>query len=90
MKTFEFVDMLALFHRLVLSENTGNAQEFAARLGISRASLYRMLNTIEDYDIEIKYSYQRNTYYYPHRDNVRINISITQLSDEELKREKKT
>lgn len=88
MKGFEFVDLLAHFHRLILSENTGNAQELAEKLGISRSSLYRILDTIEDYGIEIKYSYKRNTYYYPHRNHVRIKISIAQLTDEEMDKEK--
>ena len=88
MKAFEFVDLLSFFHGHVLRENTGNAEQFSAKLGISRASLYRIIDTLSDYGIEIEYSRERNTFRYLQRDNVRISISIAQLSEEEMKNEK--
>jgi len=88
MKAFEFVDLLAFFHSRMLSENTGNAERFAFKLGISRASLYRLIDDLQDYGIEIEYSRERNTYRYLQKDNVRISISIAQLSDDEMGKEK--
>lgn len=88
MKAFEFVDLLSFFHRRMLSENTGNAEQFASKLGISRASLYRLIDDLQDYGIEIEYSRERNTYRYLYRNNVRITILIAQLSDDEMKKEK--
>ncbi len=78
MKVFIYMDTILRFHRLVLSENTGNAECFATKLNISRASLYRMIEDIQSYGIDVNYSRERNTYYYRYRDRVCINISIMQ------------
>lgn len=82
MKVFEFIEKIAIFHRFVMRENTGNAEEFAQKLDISRSTLYNIIEELKCYNIDIKYCRTRCTYYYQYPDKVRINISIEQLNDD--------
>lgn len=85
MKVFLFCDLLSAFHEYVLRENTGNARVFAEKLNISRATLYNLIDDLKDYNIIVKYSRFRATFYYESPDNVEINISIKLIDNHELK-----
>lgn len=85
MKVFLLLDILSAFHGYVLRENTGNASAFAERLGISRATLYNLIDDLKDYNINVKYSRFRSTFYYENPDHVEINVSIKSVSQHELK-----
>lgn len=78
MKVFEFIDVVAMFHSYMKHGNTGNADAFAEKLGISRASLFNLINELKDYGIEIEYSREYQTYRYAEPDKVEINITIRQ------------
>lgn len=78
MKVFEFIEVVARFHQYVMRENTGNAEAFAKKLGISRASLYNLINELETYGIEIDYSRTKETYYYRFCEKVKIILLIQQ------------
>lgn len=78
MKVFEFVEVVARFHQYVMHGNTGDAATFAAKLGISRATLFNLIKELESYGIDIKYSRTRQSYYYLYPENVEIIISICQ------------
>jgi predicted DNA-binding transcriptional regulator YafY len=77
-KVFEYVDLIARFHALVMSRTTGNPEYFAARLGISRSSLYNLIEELQSYGIDIEYSRFRQTFFYTCPDRVEITISICQ------------
>ena len=80
MKVVSFIDTVSLFHQYVIKENTGKAEDFARKLGVSRATLYNMLSELESYGIEIEYSRFRETYYYKYPENVNITLIIFQES----------
>ena len=77
-KVFEYVDLIARFHALVMSRTTGNPNTFAKKLGISRSSLYNHLEEIQSYGIEIEYSRTRQTFMYCYPKQVEIKIIILQ------------
>lgn len=76
MKVFEFIEVVAVFHAYVMRGNTGDASTFARKLGISRASLYRLIEGLKDYGINIEYNRARQTYRYLYPERVQIHISI--------------
>lgn len=78
MKVFEFIDVVAKFHSYMKHGNTGNADAFAEKLGISRASLFNLINELKDYGIEIEYSREYQTYKYAEPEKVEINVTIRQ------------
>ena len=82
MKVFEFVEVVARFHQYMMLGSTGDASTFAEKLGISRATLYNLMNELRDYGIDIEYDRTRQTYQYSHPEFVEISISICQHSEE--------
>lgn len=77
-KVFEYVDLVARFHALVMSRTTGNPETFACKLGISRSSLYNLIQEIESYGIKIEYSRTWQTFMYVYPERVEITVSICQ------------
>ena len=78
MKVFEFIEVIARFHQYMMHENTGNAETFAAKLGISRSCLYNLIDEIQSYGIDIEYSRERQTYRYLSPNLVEIKVIICQ------------
>lgn len=75
---FEYVDLIARFHSLVISQMTGTPDTFAYKLGISRSSLYNLITEIQSYGIDIEYSRERETFRYTYPEKVEISIKILQ------------
>ena len=86
MKVFEFIEVIARFHQYVMHGNTGDAASFAGKLGISRASLYNLLDELKSYGIDIAYSRERKSFLYLHSERVEIKVSIGQYSEEEFEK----
>jgi len=86
MKVFEFIDIVAAFHSYMMHGHTGDATTFSEKLGISRASLYRLIDDLQDYGIHIEYSRERQTYRYVFPERVQISLSIRELSEEEYEK----
>lgn len=86
LKVFEFIETVAMFHSYMMHEHTGDAATFAEKLGISRATLFNLINELKDYGIHVEYSRVKKSYRYLYPDRVRIQISICELSEEEFKK----
>lgn len=60
--------LVAKIHALILSEQTGPSEIFAAKLDISRATLFNYLSYLkEDMQAPIEFDEQRKTYYYTYK-----------------------
>lgn len=77
-KVFEYVDLVARFHALVMSRTTGRPGVFATKLGISRSTLYNLIEEIQSYGIDIEYSRIWQTFQYKYPELVEITITICQ------------
>jgi len=64
MKLFKYLDRINLIHKLLKSSNTGTPEELAARLGISRTSLYELIDELRYHNAPIAYSKSAKTFYY--------------------------
>lgn len=71
-----------MFHSYVMRGHTGDAATFAAKLGISRASLYNLINELRSYGIEIEYCREQQTYRYLYPDMVEVKITVRQIETE--------
>lgn len=78
MKVFEYIELIARFHSYVMSQMTGTPNAFAAKLGISRSTLYNVISEIQSYGIEIVYVRGNETFKYVHPEKVEISIIICQ------------
>lgn len=86
MKVFEFIEVVAVFHSFMMHGNTGDAGTFAQKLGISRASLYNLIEELRLYGLDIEYDRYIQSYRYLYPERVEIHITIRQLPEEKLKK----
>lgn len=54
---------LELFRYHLENHSTGKPSEFAAKLGVSRATLYRFINDLRDEGLEVRFSRSQNSFY---------------------------
>jgi len=82
MKVMDTFNKLSLFSKLVEQECTGTPGAFAKRLGISRTSLYDLIDELKSYDVNIVYSRKRKTFYYASPILARIEISFEETDND--------
>lgn len=64
MRLIDF-EILCKMHNLIYRQCTGNAREFAEKVGLGRAQLGKYLNyCCNELDVDIAYDKYRQTYYY--------------------------
>lgn len=79
------LERLQKIHKRIKQENTGTPKEFAQQLGISVRLLYQLIEKFkETTNAPIGYDRKRFTYYYRNDFELKINISITVLNNNEL------
>lgn len=76
MRIFEYLEKLKLFTHLIESEATGTPSEFAERLGISRATLYNVIEELNSMGLGIAYSRTRFTFYYTNSAQLDVQFKI--------------
>lgn len=85
MKLFENLERIKKMNRLIKSGHTGTPIEFAIALGISQSHLFRCLNEMQQYDLDIQYSRSMKTYFYGNDKELSINYSVKIIADGESK-----
>ena len=73
MNPFDTIDRLYRIHQLILAENTGTPNEFAALFHLSRKQIYNIMDILKDYGADIQYSRTRHTFYYANEFTLSIN-----------------
>ena len=86
MKVFEYLDRISLMHTLVVRRKTGTPDEFARQLGISRTSLYELLDEMKLRGAPIGYSKSCRTFFYEYPFEIDITCSLRSLSYNEEKK----
>jgi transcriptional antiterminator len=85
MKLFEYLDRISMMHKLVLRQNTGTPQEFARQLGVSRTSLYELIDELRSRGAPIAYSKSAKTFFYREPFNIAITCLLAPLTYSEKK-----
>jgi predicted DNA-binding transcriptional regulator YafY len=85
MKLFEYLDRISRIHHMVENGSTGSPNEFAGRLGVSRTSLYEMIDELRSRGAPILYSKAARTFYYSEPFDVSVSCSFRSLSEKETK-----
>jgi len=62
MKIFETIERFKFIYKLIKEEQTGTANQFAQKVGISRSQLYNYLDYFKSYGIDIPYDFYKNSY----------------------------
>lgn len=82
MSFIKLIDRINIIHKLILNENTGTPARLAERLGVSRSTVYNLLEDLKSYDAPIEYSRSRETFFYTKEYYISLNYSITLINDE--------
>ncbi len=79
------IERIQKVNRLIKIQRTGNPDELASSLGISRRQLYNVLTFLKDNGAPLGYSRERQTFYYDALDfDMEIVFSIKPLKVEDL------
>jgi predicted DNA-binding transcriptional regulator YafY len=85
MKVFEYLDRISMAHKLVSRQKTGTPDEFACQLGVSRTSLYELIDELRLRGAPIAYSKTAKTFYYRQPYDISVTCSMKPLSYSEEK-----
>ncbi len=62
-----YLRLLIRLDMLIRMKATGSPAQLAAKLNVSRSSLFRYMNDLKDFGAPIAYCHQRSSYYYESR-----------------------
>jgi hypothetical protein len=85
MKVFEYLDRISKMHQLVLRRRTGTPAEFARELGVSRTSLYELIDEMKSRGAPIMYSKSTRTFFYSQPYDITVTCTLKPLSCAEQK-----
>lgn len=85
MKFFTILDRIDKMNKLVLARKTGTPVEFASQLGVSRTSMYELIDELRSREVPISYSKSIRSFYYTRPFEMKIILSFRPLTDEEGK-----
>ena len=85
MKVFEYLDRISRMHRMLTRQHTGNPSEFASQLGVSRTTLYEMIDELKSRGAPISYSKSSCTFFYTEPFEINVSCSMRPLSHYEEK-----
>jgi biotin operon repressor len=85
MKVFEYLDRISMMHKLVLRQKTGTPEEFARQLGVSRTSLYELIDELRSRGVPISYSKSAKTFFYRQPYDIAVTCSLRPLTCSEEK-----
>ena len=85
MKVFEYLDRISMMHKLVSRQKTGTPEEFANQLGVSRTSLYELIDELRSRGVPIAYSKSAKTFFYRQPYDIAVSCSLRPLTYKEEK-----
>lgn len=87
MDLIKSIERIVQLHNLVKTESTGTPENLARRLGISRATLYRIMEELKSYNAPIEYSRIKRSFYYSKMFEFELNCTLHIIDEEtELKK----
>jgi len=85
MKVFEYLDRINRMHKLISGQKTGTPEEFASQLGVSRTSLYELIDELRLRGAPISYSKTVKTFFYREPFDISITCLLKPLTYSEEK-----
>jgi hypothetical protein len=85
MKVFEYLDRISMMHKLVSRQKTGTPEELARQLGVSRTTLYELIDELRSRGVPLAYSKSAKTFFYRQPYDVAVTCSLRPLTCQEEK-----
>jgi hypothetical protein len=83
MQLEKYITRLRYAHKLIRSESTGSAKEFARKLHIGKSQFYCLLEEFKFIGAELEYDHCRKTYYYLNDFELIIDIHVLTGGEEQ-------
>lgn len=80
MDPFTVIDKMQIFCKLIEHQHTGSPKEFAKKLGISRSSLYDLIDNARSRGLNIKYSRSIQSFYFKEAIDIDIRFSLNKVT----------
>ena len=81
MKIIESIERIQILHKLMSEEKTGTPNDLAQRLGISRSTLYNLLEELKAQRISIAYSRTKESFFYLEDIDIEVKFSVKIIRD---------
>ena len=85
MKLFEHLERIEKFKKYLEQSKTGTPNEFARKIGVSRSSLYELIDELRSRGAPILYSKSSKTFYYEKPFEISITCKLKPIKDEDQK-----
>lgn len=79
-----YINRLLQIDQLIRQRRTGNAMQFAEKIGVSRRQVYNYLDDLKNLDMEIDYDRMNETYYYKKLYKLRFFFDVEELNEHEI------
>lgn len=79
------IERLQLMNKLLKEQRTGNPEQLAERLGVSRRQMYVYLEYLKDLGVDVQFSRRLNSFKYAGKKQIRIDWKFEVLDVSELK-----
>lgn len=83
MVLFSHIKRLQLLHELISEQKTNTPEVLAARLSISRASLYQLIDDLKKNNLPITYSRRKKSFIYTKTVNLRLDYTLEIIEDKQ-------
>ena len=83
---FKQLNRLQQMDQLIRQKRTGNAEEFAEKLQISRRHVYNWLDDLKSYGADIAYNRSLRSFTYLRPYQIKITFEIKELTKEEAEK----
>jgi hypothetical protein len=80
------VAQLSHLIKLIEKEKTGNANDLAQRVGLSRGKLYDLFEEFKAIDVEIKFDRVKNSFCYANHKRIKVNAPIQVIDSAECEK----
>jgi biotin operon repressor len=77
MSLIKYIKRLQRMDTLISMMATGTPEEFAYKMGIKRSTLFQSIQEMRELGVSIKYSNNRQTYYYSDNHRLRVKLEKT-------------
>jgi len=81
---YRYKNRLEQIDQLIRQKRTGNAMQFAEKIGVSRRQIYNFLDDLKNLGMEIEYDRNSGTYYYKKLYKLRFTFDIEELDEQEM------
>jgi len=80
---FSHIKRLQLLHELIVEQKTNTPDVLAARLNISRASLYQLIDDLKKSNLPIVYSRKKKSFIYTKEVNLKLDYKLEIIDNEQ-------